>query len=143
MDGDGFSDLLVGEPGYDSDRLGENTGRVLLFLGSKAGLAVQPAVIFEGTQKGAEFGSQVAFTPDINEDGILDILVSARNHLTQSTRVVVSDDGVVNEFPVAIDADRTDHRRRDQYRDARPANLHGPVPASGLPELGLSLRLNI
>lgn len=75
VNGDGFSDLIVGAP---MDANGEALeGRVLVYHGSHEGLAVTPAWIAEGNQPGAEFGNAVATAGDVNGDGFSDILIGA------------------------------------------------------------------
>ncbi|MFC1572229.1 FG-GAP-like repeat-containing protein [Candidatus Eisenbacteria bacterium] len=72
---DGFSDVLVGAPGYDYGHVDE--GVVFLFLGSHQGLEAYPAWYAEGNQDGAGFGVSVAGAGDVNGDGWVDILIGA------------------------------------------------------------------
>ena len=72
---DGFSDVIVGAPGFDAGLPDE--GRVLLFLGSKEGLRDQPIWTADGGQVGARFGTAVAFAGDVDGDNHDDILVGA------------------------------------------------------------------
>jgi len=60
VDGDGYSDLVVGEPAFDSNR-----GRVLIFFGGKAGLGPQPDKLIQG-EPNEQFGSIVQFLGDLN-----------------------------------------------------------------------------
>ena len=75
VNGDGYSDLLVGAPDADSGERDE--GSAYLFLGSPAGLARSPAWTLEGDQSGAQLGFCVASAGDINGDGYADVLVGA------------------------------------------------------------------
>ena len=80
VNGDGYDDLLVSDPGYDNDR-----GRVYLYLGSAAGLNPTPAWVAQGEGSGDKFGMAVAGVGDVNGDGFDDILVGAygyRNNLS-------------------------------------------------------------
>ncbi len=66
VNGDGFSDVLVGSPGDDTVRL---------YLGS-ATPSETPAMVLTGQQAGERFGAAVAFG-DLDHDGSDDILVGA------------------------------------------------------------------
>ena len=77
VNGDGFSDVLVGAPLYDSGET--NEGRVYLYLGGAAGLSSTPAWIVEGDQEGALFGHCVAPAGDVNGDGYDDVIIGAPN----------------------------------------------------------------
>lgn len=75
VNGDGFSDVIVGVPNYDNGELDE--GRALVCLGSSAGLATTPAWTAESNTAGAYFGHSVATAGDVNGDGFDDIVVGA------------------------------------------------------------------
>ena len=76
--GDGFDDVLVGEPLFDSNGLTDN-GRVELYLGGEAGLASTPVWSGVGQLGDAGAGVSVAMGQDINGDGLGDIVVGV-NH---------------------------------------------------------------
>ncbi len=75
VDGDGYGDLIVGAPGYDTGQA--NAGAAFLYSGSAAGPGAMPAWSFLGTQTSAAFGTAVAPAGDINGDGFADFLVGA------------------------------------------------------------------
>jgi hypothetical protein len=75
VNGDGFSDVIVGAPSYDNGQV--NEGRAFLYLGSAAGLSVDAAWTVESDQAQAEFGSSVATAGDVNGDGFSDVIVGA------------------------------------------------------------------
>lgn len=85
FNGDGFSDLAVGIPGYQLAE-GERAGAVSLMFGGPEGLSGQGAQVwnrginsFGGTPSANdEFGTRLA-SVDANNDGIDDLLVTARN----------------------------------------------------------------
>ena len=74
MDGDGYGDLVVGDPGYSS-----NAGRVFVYLGGAAGPSTTPALTLTGTA-GSRLGSCVASAGDVNDDGFADLVVGAEGY---------------------------------------------------------------
>ena len=77
VNGDGFSDVVVGAYGFESGA-GEG-GRAYAYLGSATGLAAEPAWVGQAGRAGATFGISVASAGDVNGDGFSDVLVGARN----------------------------------------------------------------
>jgi len=73
VNGDGYSDVLVGAPGYDNGET--DKGRAYVYLGSAFGLANSPAWTAEGDLEGAAFGYSVSTAGDVNGDGYSDVLV--------------------------------------------------------------------
>jgi len=76
VNGDGFDDVVIGAPGFDTDA--QDAGKVYLYLGSPAGLFEKPAWASSGeNQAGARFGYRVTSAGDVNNDGCADLIVSA------------------------------------------------------------------
>jgi len=75
VNGDGYSDVIVGAHGYDDDQ--ENEGRAYVFHGSAAGLTPDPTWTVEGDQATAYLGVSVATAGDVNGDGYGDVVVGA------------------------------------------------------------------
>lgn len=75
INGDGYSDLVVGEPAYSNGQIGE--GRALLYLGSATGVGTVPSWSFETNQIDAALGASVATAGDVNGDGFHDVLLGA------------------------------------------------------------------
>lgn len=73
VNGDGFSDVLVGAPGYDDGQVDE--GRAFLYLGSPTGPSATPAWSFSDDFAGGRLGEAVGPAGDINNDGYDDVLV--------------------------------------------------------------------
>lgn len=75
VNGDGFSDVIVGAPGDWVALVGEGVARV--YLGSANGLATTVAWTGKGGQAGAGFGRAVGSAGDVNGDGLSDLIVGA------------------------------------------------------------------
>ena len=75
VNGDGYSDVVVGAPQYDNGEV--NEGRAYVYLGSPSGLAAAAAFVHEIDDPAARFGSSVATAGDVNGDGFADLLVGA------------------------------------------------------------------
>ncbi|MCX6546028.1 MAG: FG-GAP-like repeat-containing protein [Acidobacteria bacterium] len=84
VNGDGYSDVLVGAYGYGSD-----TGRVYLYLGGASGLATTPATTLTGEAVGDMFGYTVATAGDVNGDGYADVTVGAPGRSANTGRAYV------------------------------------------------------
>ncbi len=75
INGDGFSDFLIGESLYDGDF--ENQGSAYLFLGGGEGPRTTPGWVIETNQDQSHFGYAIASAGDVNGDGCEDLLVGA------------------------------------------------------------------
>ncbi len=75
VDGDGFSDVIVGAPFFDGDFSDE--GAAFLYRGSAAGPATTPSWSARGGEGGARFGISVAGVGDLDGDGFGDVVVGA------------------------------------------------------------------
>ncbi|MBH8558496.1 FG-GAP-like repeat-containing protein [Hymenobacter negativus] len=76
VNGDGYSDVLVGASGASST----NTGRAYYYLGSGTGLLTNPTTLSEpGAAAGTSFGLSVAGAGDVDGDGYSDVLTGASN----------------------------------------------------------------
>ena len=75
VNGDGFSDVIVGALLYDNGETDE--GRAYVYHGSAAGLATTAAWTAESNQDDAHFGYSVATAGDVNGDGFSDVIVGA------------------------------------------------------------------
>ncbi|MDR6808336.1 hypothetical protein J2Y45_005314 [Dyadobacter sp. BE34] len=74
VNGDGYSDVLVGAPKYDNGQADE--GAAFLYPGTAGGISLA-AKALEFNQAGAQMGYSVSNAGDINKDGYSDVLVGA------------------------------------------------------------------
>lgn len=103
INGDGYSDIIVGAPQYDYYQT--NDGRAYVYFGGTG----NPSLIstIELNSDGANFGASVATAGDVNGDGFSDVLISAPNHTIGQTREGVSwvyHGGAGNSFDETADA---------------------------------------
>lgn len=73
INGDGYSDVLVGAPKYDNGQTDE--GAAYVFFGTTVGLGLQNGKVLEAQQDSALMGTSVSSAGDVNNDGFSDILV--------------------------------------------------------------------
>ena len=74
VNGDGYSDIIVGAPRYDNGEYDE--GAAFLFPGRSTGVSLA-GVILQSNQAFAQSGTSVASAGDINNDGYGDVLIGA------------------------------------------------------------------
>ncbi len=75
VNGDGFSDVIIGAPGFFNNFTSE--GGAFIFLGSASGLAITPAVTVVSGADGANLGYSVSTAGDVNGDGYADVIAGA------------------------------------------------------------------
>jgi len=95
VNGDGYADVIVGAPNYDSGEVDE--GAAFVFLGSSSGVAsgspATAAATLQSNQVGAQLGGSVAGAGDVNGDGYADVIVGASGYDAGET-----DEGVAFVF---------------------------------------------
>ena len=77
VNGDGYSDVIVGDDMYPAGTGNPPWGRAYVYLGSSSGLAASAAWFDLGDEDNGRFGHSVASAGDVNGDGYSDILVGA------------------------------------------------------------------
>ncbi|MBL8684690.1 MAG: FG-GAP repeat protein [Myxococcales bacterium] len=75
VNGDGFSDVVVGAPRASSSRF--EAGAASVFHGSATGIEATATRVFEGVAANDQFGEAVSGAGDVNGDGFADIIVGA------------------------------------------------------------------
>jgi len=117
VNGDGFSDLVVGAWGYD-DPAHTNAGRVYVSHGAAAGLADALASTIAGEHQGDDFGYSAASAGDVNGDGYADIVVGAYRYNAWRGKVYVyygSTDGLPQGAPPEPDWTAEGENSDDYY----------------------------
>lgn len=80
LNGDGFSDLVVGAPWYYDSNIDRWTGAALVYLGSSNGLNTTPTLIESDKTNTYDFvGWSVSGGGDFNGDGFSDLVLGAPN----------------------------------------------------------------
>ncbi len=78
VNGDGYSDVIVGDYAYDNGEIQE--GRAYVYYGSADGLSATANWTAESNKEGAFFGNSVSTAGDVNGDGYSDVIVGAFNY---------------------------------------------------------------
>ncbi len=84
VNGDGYSDVIIGAHGYVSD--GEKIGRVFVYTGTVTGLSTTADWTAESDQHNSLFGVRVGTAGDVNGDGYSDVIVGANMYDTGQTQ---------------------------------------------------------
>jgi hypothetical protein len=77
VNGDGFSDVIVGANLYEDGE--QDEGAAFVYHGSRSGLSKEPQWVGQVDVGGVWFGSSVATAGDVNDDGFSDVIVGAPN----------------------------------------------------------------
>ncbi len=94
VNGDGYSDMLVGAPLHDNGTT--DGGSAFLYFGAASpSSSPSPNVTYSGSQTGADFGRAVSILGDINGDGYSDVAVSAPLFESAAAQ---NDEGLVNVY---------------------------------------------
>ena len=83
VNGDGFDDVLIGVPQASDEQ--DKEGAVVLYHGSKRGLAPWPQWSMESDHSNEHFGGPVHCAGDLNGDGYADVLMAGHGFEQPST----------------------------------------------------------
>jgi len=75
---DGYSDVLIGAPGYDNGQI--NEGRAYLYLGTYMGMTQSASWTGESNQAEANYGNSLAAAGDVNGDGFSDAIIGSNRY---------------------------------------------------------------
>lgn len=75
VNGDGYSDIIIGADQSHMGRSGHGSGSVAVYLGSPSGLGRKPAWVVNGDAMSNQFGISVAGAGDVNGDGFGDVII--------------------------------------------------------------------
>ncbi|MBX7042003.1 MAG: FG-GAP-like repeat-containing protein [Ignavibacteria bacterium] len=83
VNGDGYSDVIIGADGYSNPETTE--GAAFVYNGSAAGLTLTPGWSAESNQALAGMGFSVATAGDVNGDGYSDVVIGTRYYSNGQT----------------------------------------------------------
>jgi hypothetical protein len=75
VNGDGYSDVIVGAYFYENGQ--SNEGVAFIYHGASSGISTTASTTLEENQAGAYFGISVSSAGDVNGDGYSDVIVGA------------------------------------------------------------------
>lgn len=81
VNGDGYADVVVGSPLWDSPSGSTDTGRAQIFPGSGGGVGTSPIWEDRGNAMFAQFGAVAATAGDVNGDGLSDVVVGVPSRI--------------------------------------------------------------
>jgi hypothetical protein len=77
VNGDGYSDLVVGARAWESEALHVSEGAAFIYYGGPAGISTMPDLTLQTNHADDNYGANVACLGDINNDGYSDVGISA------------------------------------------------------------------
>jgi hypothetical protein len=134
VNGDGYGDVMVGAPGYESQASEDDEGAAFIFLGSATGIAdgelASAATRIESNQSAAWLGSSLAGAGDVNGDGFADVIVGNALNCSGSAYIFHgSASGVANGTPATaatqLDTDESCARFGQTLDGAGDVNADG------------------
>ncbi len=131
VNGDGFSDVLIGVPTFESTGLQSNEGRAMLYRGSNTGLGSTPTWNVESNKGNAEFGRSLGTAGDVNGDGYSDVIVGAPGYANPQVgegRAFVyhgSGSGLPTVWDWSTESDQNDARLGEAVGTAGDVNADG------------------
>ena len=145
FDGDGLPDLAVGAPGWD---VLQDEGRVHLYTSlSFLERIPAPVAYVEGTVSLENLGYEVSFTPDLDGDGLDDLLIGAHGNNTLAEAggavYVVHGQAAVGDVtsPVAIQPSTTIRGTTEHSRTGASLTGLADISGDGLAEIALGFDL--
>jgi hypothetical protein len=134
VNGDGYSDVIVGVPGYANGQTDE--GQVCVYFGSATGASQNPDWTLESNQAGAKLGWAVAGAGDVNGDGYGDVIMAAPYYTNGQTA-----EGCAWVYEGNGGWSRLNPRPRQVRADG--SKLIGPMGAASMATNNLSYRVRL
>lgn len=137
VNGDGFADLIVGEPGYRTGiEVPHPQGQIYIYHGGNDGLNTTPAITITGSQQD-RLGNKGAGIGDVNNDGFDDILTTKYYSGTQDHenygQIVIYPGSTNGIIPLPIFEAWGSNSHQDRYGYA--VALAGDVDNDGIPDI--------
>ncbi|MCF2507081.1 FG-GAP-like repeat-containing protein, partial [Dyadobacter sp. CY107] len=118
INGDGYSDVMIGALGYSNGQA--NEGAVFVYLGSMSGISPNYSFKLEGNQESSFLANSVSGAGDINGDGFSDIIMGAHQH----------DNGQTNEGMVYVYHGNAGNKNLQNNLRLYNSNLTTPINQS-------------
>ena len=129
VNGDGYSDIVVGAPDYSNGESQE--GLALVYYGSASGPPVTPSWTYETDQPGYRLGWSVAGAGDVNGDGFNDLLLGMDNLAGEARLFYGNGAGGLDRWRAPCPANRyRAHWRRRGGARSRSASRRFPATSA-------------
>ncbi len=124
VNGDGYSDLIIGAPFYANGQTAE--GKTFVYLGSASGISATADWTAESNVASAQFGYSVSTVGDVNGDGYSDVIIGA-NEFTN----IQANEGKTFAYYGNSSKGMRSNLQQYQYSTSNLIGPHGKVSSDG------------